>query len=251
MPSLVTIGADPEVFLRNGATIVSAIGHVGGSKDAPVPVQCGAVQEDNVLAEFNIDPAASEDQFVTNIKTVMGQLRERVQPFDIEVISSHRFTKHELMRSGRKALLFGCDPDFNAYTGAKNVPPSARTGLRTAGGHVHVGYSGHSEQRNREIAINMDLLLGVPSVLLDSDTDRRSMYGKAGCLRHKPYGMEYRSLSNFWLAHTDVIRWVYRQAVLAASYTCTANEELLQRCINESDTTLAEKLVSEFNINMP
>ena len=55
----ITIGADPELFLRDGDAITSAIGLIGGDKYEPRLVTLGAVQEDNVLAEFNIDPAIS------------------------------------------------------------------------------------------------------------------------------------------------------------------------------------------------
>ena len=34
----------------------------------------------------------------------------------------------------------------------------------------------------------MDLFLGVPSILIDPDTERRKMYGKAGDYRLKEYG---------------------------------------------------------------
>ena len=250
----ITIGADPEVFLNDGNIIVSAIGHVGGTKEVPVPVMGGAVQEDNVLAEFNIDPAANVVEFITNIKSVMGQLRERVHPLGITVQSSHIFTRQALMRSGRKALMFGCDPDYNAYTGDANTPPSPLTELRTAGGHVHIGYENPSDERSYVIAKNMDLLLGVPSVLLDSDTRRRSMYGRAGAIRMKPYGVEYRSLSNFWLQHTDLMAWVFNQSVLAAnSDLLVSNDDSIKvvDCINNSDRTVAEQLLNKYKVMLP
>lgn len=48
----------------------------------------------------------------------------------------------------------------------------------------------------------MDLFVGIPSVLIDRDpnaSSRRMMYGKAGDFRYQPHGIEYRTLSNFWL----------------------------------------------------
>ena len=72
--SRVTIGADPEVFVKDimSQTILSAIDRVGGSKDYPRPVTNGFVQEDNILAEFNINPAENKNQFVNGIKSVMS-----------------------------------------------------------------------------------------------------------------------------------------------------------------------------------
>lgn len=248
----ITIGTDPEVFLRNtDGQIVSAIGHVGGTKYEPIRVVKGAVQEDNVLAEFNTDPASTRDEFLTNIKTVMGQLRERVSPFELAIISSHEFTMDQLLRSGRAALMFGCDPDFDAWTGEKNTPPSPRTVLRTAGGHIHVGFDNPSEESASAVGRRMDLLLGVPSVLLDEDDRRRTMYGKAGAIRYKDYGVEYRSLSNFWLSHSGLIEWAYDQSILAAqTYDQDVSRDVVT-CINTGDRAMAERIIKQYGVKMP
>lgn len=253
----ITIGSDPEVFLQsNGGEIISAIGRIGGSKDEPVRVTSGALQEDNVLAEFNTDPASTKEQFVGNVKSVMAQLRERVAPDSLAVVSSHEFTMQQLMRSGRAALMFGCEPDFNAYTGQQNDAPSAMAakGLRTAGGHVHVGYDTPSAERNEEIGRILDVYLGIPSVLMDQDKLRRSLYGKAGAIRHKPYGVEYRTLSNFWLTHTDLIGWVYDRSVAAAGAEYdkfAASAEQIQACINESNERAAKHFIKQFKLVTP
>jgi hypothetical protein len=47
-----------------------------------------------------------------------------------------------------------------------------------------------------------DLLCGIPSVLIDRDpnvANRRKQYGRAGDYRYQPHGIEYRTLSNFWI----------------------------------------------------
>lgn len=251
----VTIGCDPEVFLQDiTGAIVSAVGRVGGTKESPFKVKCGAIQEDNVMAEFNTDPARSAREFVTNIRTVLNELRDKVDEhaYDLAIVSSHEFTIDQLQRSGRQALMFGCDPDFDAYTGKQNVAPSPYTTLRTAGGHIHVGYDdGLSDEKNAAIVRRMDLLLGVPSVLLDDDQRRRTMYGKAGAMRHKPYGVEYRSLSNFWIKHKDYIEWAFNQAVTAATSDFEVPESAIIHCINTGDAVLAKKLIKEYRIDMP
>jgi hypothetical protein len=212
----VTFGADPETFVGKGVP-GSAIGKLGGTKHAPLKVAGGAVQEDNVLAEFNIDPADDEDQFVAGIQSVL-RIVDTMLPDGLRVLPhvvSHEYTRDELKSFGRRAMEFGCDPDFNVYTESQNPRPSAANNLRTAGGHIHVGYDGPCEQANWIIGRCMDLYLGVPSVLMDTDTRRRTMYGGAGCVRHKPYGVEYRTLSNFWIWDEATIRWAFRQTVHA------------------------------------
>lgn len=64
----------------------------------------------------------------------------------------------------------------------------------------------------------MDILVGIPSVLIDRDPDariRRLVYGKAGCFRWQPHGLEYRTLSNFWLRSYWLMSLIMGQARLA------------------------------------
>jgi len=183
-----TIGADPELFVTDGNVIVSGIGKVGGSKDEPRPVPCGAVQEDNVLAEFNIDPCTNAVTFVHKIATVTAELDRILKLHGLKTIcqSSHTFDREILLAAGHKAMEFGCDPDINCWTCEINEAPNPYTDLRTAGGHVHVGYDNPTLDRSYEVACILDYLLGAPSVLLDGDTQRRAMYGQAGACRIKP-----------------------------------------------------------------
>ena len=245
-----TIGADPELFVSDGKDIVSGIGFVGGSKDEPRPVPCGAVQEDNVLAEFNIDPCSTLKQFIGKISTVTTELDRILKPHGLHTVvkSSHTFERETLLAAGQKAMEFGCDPDFNCWTGGKNDSPNPYTELRTAGGHVHIGYDNPEEARSYEVACILDYLLGAPSVLLDDDTQRRAMYGQAGACRIKPYGVEYRVLSNFWLGSTELKTWIYKTTTLVEYLTLEdfkdiASPDEVRKCINESDHELAIKIV--------
>jgi hypothetical protein len=52
-------------------------------------------------------------------------------------------------------------------------------------------------------------------MFVDFDDRRRQLYGKAGAYRPKPYGMEYRVLSNVWLKNKSLQRWVYRNTMRA------------------------------------
>jgi hypothetical protein len=65
----------------------------------------------------------------------------------------------------------------------------------------------------------LDLFLGATSVLIDHDPTsaaRRILYGGAG--NHRPcpkYGVEYRTLSNFWIASPDMVALIYDLTELA------------------------------------
>lgn len=251
---MITIGADVEGFVSNAGNIISAIGLIGGSKDEPKLVPLGNLQEDNVLAEFAIDPVTTEDDFVRNITSVVGSLvgKLRQEKLDYIIKPSHFMDATQLKHP--KAMQFGCDPDIDAWAGFPNPPPNPRTvgALRTAGGHIHVGFDDSSPF---DVVKAMDLFLGVPSILLDNDQHRRKVYGKAGACRLKPYGVEYRVLSNFWIKNEELIRWAYKQTTLAHAFSISENidnkEKEIVSCINSSDVEAAERLVKEFNITLP
>jgi len=254
-----TVGHDAEVFVTNRGTIAHAIGLLGGTKDEPLQVDQGAIQEDNVLAELNIWPATNADDFVSRTNVVMDEIVTRLPDgYDVRVQASHHYTKPVLMAMPDQALDFGCSPDYNAWTLSANDVSSPLTTLRTAGGHVHIGFSQAVTATSQVEVMRMcDYLLGLPSVLLDDDVERRSLYGKAGAYRPKAYGAEYRVLSNFWLKDEELMRWVYAQAVLCHDethmldhYASLPNDELI-RIINESDKVAAAHWVEQLGLIMP
>lgn len=261
-----SIGADPEIFVRNPGGITSVIGHLGGTKYDPRMIDGFGLQEDNVLAEFSMPPVPAHmgpNQFSQTVLAGINKVNSQLAVRGLSTMkgSSHRFTAEELKSFGPKAMEFGCDPDRNAYTGDWNPAPSADSTIRTAGGHIHIGvhkrFTG-DDTISRIICKSMDLYLGVPSVILDPDTERRELYGKAGAYRNKPYGIEYRTLSNFWIHSEQLRQWAYRFTSIAAEKADTANflvqyfgEQMIQDCINESNVDLANEIVQKLKINLP
>lgn len=205
-----TIGADPELFAADTDNIPRSLIHkIGGTKDNPIEVYPGyGLQEDNVAVEFNIPPAKDVDQFIGAINTMINHIDSvlREKGLHIDTKAAHSFPEQEL--AVPEAWVFGCEPDFNAWTRQINPKPAATDPtLRTAGGHVHIG-----TKVNPIIGTKLcDLVLGIPSVLYDTDSTRKELYGKAGAFRYaKKYtGFEYRVLSNFWIFDKTLIRWVY------------------------------------------
>ena len=65
----------------------------------------------------------------------------------------------------------------------------------------------------------LDSTLGSMFTLLDPDIKRKKMYGQAGAIRFKPYGIEYRTLSNYWLSHPHYIKTVFDTAKMMVNYT--------------------------------
>lgn len=212
------IGADPEVFVQQGGKFVSAHGLVQGTKDEPFKVKRGAVQVDGMALEFNIDPAESEKEFKRNIKTVMGILDKMVPDHDLHPVPTATFGKEYMATQPEEALELGCDPDFNAWNeGKENPRPNGDADFRTGAGHIHIGWTDgvditHPEHLEACITVikQLDWSLGMLSTVYDRDEKRRKLYGDWGAFRPKPYGVEYRVLSNAWLKDPKLVAWVYR-----------------------------------------
>ena len=256
------IGADPELFVKKGAEYLSAYGLIPGDKQYPHPVNNGAVQVDGMALEFNIDPADTEDGFIFNIKSVMQQLMQMVPDYEVVTDPVATFSEEYLKTQPLAALMLGCDPDFNAWTGEINKKPEAVRPIRTAAGHVHIGWTEDADIQDelhlnscRMIIKQLDFCLGLPSLLFDKDTERRELYGAAGAFRPKSYGVEYRVLSNRWLSDDRLIRWVYR-ATEDALLTVRDRPFYLefgdiQHVINTSDVSEAKRIIAAAGIAVP
>jgi len=211
-----TVGADPEIFVGKEGKFVSAHGLVKGTKDAPLPVDYGAVQVDGMALEFNIDPVSSPSEFEFNLSVVQAQLKEMIGDLEFLETASVKFDKAFMRNVPLENLMLGCDPDYNGYDMFPNVRPDGAALMRTAGGHVHVGgfftdtleNFGHFHLSAR-LAKALDKTIGVYSLLWDKDDERRAMYGKAGCFRPKLYGMEYRTLSNAWIFKKPLVHFIF------------------------------------------
>ena len=220
----ILVGADPELFMKNPNTgqFVSAHGLVPGTKYEPHKVPFGAVQIDGTALEFNIDPAHTVDEFLHNITAVKNTIAGYVPGYNVvaEPVAIYDQVYFDCEVPGAAKEL-GCEPDFNGWTGEENPRPDpGNRPFRTASGHVHIGWTEGVNPKDdmhfeecAAVARQMDYYLGIHSLLWDRDPTRRELYGKAGAFRPKPYGMEYRVLSNRWLSSPSLIRWVYNQVI--------------------------------------
>ena len=251
------LGSDPELFLVDTlGNFKSSVGLIGGSKEKPRPVldRPGfAVQEDNVALEFNIPPSKSRQDFIDNLSTMITFLEGEVGKMGLKlsIIPSARFPKEQL--DNDQSRTFGCDADFNAWSMEQNPKPICSDAtFRTCGGHIHFT----TQLPLVQVIRAMDLFLAVPAVLLDPDTERRNLYGLAGCYRATKYGGEYRTLSNFWLKNKDLMGWAWDRTEAAFAYV-EKNREFddedflieraldIEQCINNSDKELAQELMND------
>lgn len=222
-----TFGSDPELFIldQNGEP-VSAVGIIPGDKSNPYPVNGGAVQCDGMAAEYNTNPAKTYEEFEDNTETVLGELRKFLPTgYTLAALPSVVFSQKAWDAAPDEAKVLGCSPDFNAWTGGVNPPPEdvSNPTMRCAGGHLHIGWTsgaGDNIQHIRhcqDLVRQLDCYLGYWSLVHDTDPTRRRLYGKAGACRYKDYGVEYRTLSNFWVLDREIRREMWNRMVKAVS----------------------------------
>lgn len=254
----VDVGCDPEVFVIDKDTGKPVSPHKlsKGTKQAVeqmtlnlLPITkighsiSGGLQVDGLALEFNISPAKGAELFSASVKTMLDVMKKRLpENLDLGFMPTTFFDPAALKDVPEANLELGCDPDFDAYTLEPNTRPSppkdSRGVMRTAAGHIHIGFNPHLSKPTAiqngfdpdssefledcvRLVRNMDqVFIGVEK-LWDKDTERRKMYGKPGCFRPKWYGVEYRSLSNAWLAHPELYEWIYN----TTWYVATATKE--------------------------
>lgn len=263
----VFIGSDPELMLRDAKTkaLRSAIPVIKEGKGAGRPLDAteqNTVLHDNVLVELNTKPAADEGEFLATIGGVLRSVSDIIKKdgLELHLQASADFPAVELEHP--EACAFGCEPDYDAYALKVTSPPedAAVKPFRSAGGHLHIGMGSNKEMSalldqplgKVKVVKALDIFCGIPSLFLDRDPTaaaRRELYGKAGSHRPKPYGVEYRAISNWWLASPSHTTLVYRLATSAMECVITDKFEKLvkslggeveiQRIINESDRVAA------------
>lgn len=259
----ILIGCDPEVFVKRNGVFESAHNLIRGDKKNPQKVNRGAVQVDGMALEFNIDPAASENEFLLNVQTVYDIMKEMVPGYELVATPVADFSFEYLKAQPKEALELGCEPDFNAWTARVNPRPDGERPMRTASGHVHIGWT-EGEQidgldhvgRAQAVVKQMDFYLGLPSLVYDGDVRRREMYGRAGACRYKSYGVEYRTLSNAWLNSPELIKWVFRQAKKGLVDLMEGNALVdkfgdIQEIINTSNKKKAMAIIKAAKLEIP
>jgi hypothetical protein len=265
----ITIGTDPEFFLKKGDEYVSSqSAKIQGTKDEPVALKNGGtIQRDNVAVEFATAPADGREDFVGKVRSCLKDAHEMLPEGHVMVVEpSAIFGETHL--TDPEAQEFGCDPDFNAYTVAMNDKPwCGDSGFRSCGAHIHVGCldSDGNAIEGLEFLLEfggkisavkaMDLFHGIISTVLDNSEasiKRRELYGKAGCHRPTDYGVEYRVLSNYWMKSPELV--MLMDSLTRDAMALVAGDKLqeildlvgeteLQNAINDGNVEAATKIV--------
>jgi len=251
----ILLGSDPELFLADESNkLVSAIGKFPGDKYAPHSLpQLGkgyAIQVDNVLVEYNIPPVAKRRQWEEAHKKMLDYITAESAKQGLHPVIAASAIMPESELEHPMARVFGCEPDFNAWEKELNPAPGAiDPNLRSAGGHIHIGIELSDIQKINFVRF-LDLVIGSISILKDPDTRRAELYGRPGAMRFKPYGVEYRTVSNFWLGDENSRNEIFRYVMYCAQYHTYKSYENrkadVYKMFSTRDPKLAKGFLQEF-----
>lgn len=278
MTSLKTFGSDPEFMLFLDNTPRSAIGVIQ-SIEKKFHKNGHEFYYDNVLAECAIKPGESKEKVIENFRDCLQIYTSLVKPYQLVAQASATFDDNQFGHPDSRKV--GCAKDMCAYLMRLMDGPLKKImegNERSCGGHIHLGSEILASDGPEPIlaVLLLDLFLAVPSLWLDKDptsSKRRSLYGQAGRYRVKSYGIEYRTLGNFWLQSPEIVGLIYDLSMfvidlvdsgkawdfwdfdlerfletdnLSDAWTCKLYDPvLLQQGINETNK---DKVISHFNL---
>lgn len=229
-------GTDPEGFLFRGGKVIGServLPEAGLTRDYGGKA---LVVRDGIQFELNPGVAPTIAGLGLLISESFRMLKERLRGYPEVSISFNgvvEVEREELDGLGEKSRILGCMPSKNIY----GLPPIDVNPLtyrmRSAGGHLHFGlrnyvpqiFDYYTDERQRLVAL-LDIFVGNIGVLLDRDPgaiERRKNYGRVGEFRLPDHGIEYRTLSNFWLRNFSLMDLMFGMGHVAVS---TLNQSL-------------------------
>jgi len=220
------MGADPELFLSQNGSIIGAervIPETGLYLDAHSKP---SIVLDGVQVELHPRPSNCRESIAWDLSAAFAKLRkhlESVGNIEANFRTVIEVSKDELASLSPNSRRLGCAPSNNLYDRDATiaVDPATYT-KRSAGGHIHIDLNDWPtvKEHAEELVPLMDCLPGLVSVFCDRDplaSERRQVYGRAGEYRLPPYGLEYRTLSNFWLRSYPLMSLMFGLSRFAAS----------------------------------
>lgn len=228
------LGCDPELFISTEVGKVRKRQAIVGSEFVIPPeglkdtYNQAELVRDGVQVEMHPKPSwcrANISNYVqAGFRTLDSAVKEASTrigiPLKVDFRSVVRLTPGDLKKLSVESQRLGCIPSKNVY-GRKNVEKDGTKYLvRSAAGHIHFGCDRFKQavpDPTRLVKV-CDVLIGNTCVLVDRDpmaATRRRVYGRAGEYRLPTHGLEYRTLSNFWLHSYPLMSMVFGLAKAA------------------------------------
>lgn len=240
-PHTVSFGCDPEFFFEKKGKIIGSEKIIDLKKGMKVTGTNSKIIVDGVQAELNPQASTCRQVLAGEISQAFIQLQREMQKdpeMSISFLPTVKMDKTELDTLDEKSRVFGCAPSKSITKKPKAILRDPKKYMyRSAGGHIHIGAAsgmpvGNSDWYGNSPAVNivlsepariiaiMDIIVGNTCVLIDRDpsnVERRKVYGRAGEYRTPPHGLEYRTLSNFWLRSYPMMSFVMSLARMSVS----------------------------------
>ncbi len=233
-----TIGCDPEIFLTDAKGKV-----VGSEKVIPKKGLWGGygnsngVVRDGVQMEIHPVPTTCRANVGNAIQTALQELRSKLNEpefkgkFKVSFADVVEVSKKELASLSPECRVLGCMPSLNLYRpSAIRVNPVTYR-KRSGGGHIHMSSipAGmlSEPKKVRNLILMFDIFAGNTCVLIDRSplaATRRRVYGRAGEYRLPKHGVEYRTLSNFWMHAYPLFSLVAALCRMGASASYTTHQ---------------------------
>ena len=252
----VTWGTDPEGFFQKDGRII------GSEKLVPqnginVPL-VGKIVRDGV--QFELNPNAGDFMgLCKRVGLLMGRLRGAVaeqKGVSVSFEGLVEVEQEELDSLEPRSQQLGCMPSLNVYADRPVTVDGLTYRKRSSGGHIHVGVNAYQnallfKERTRLIPLQ-DIFVAIPSVLLDRDPgakERRENYGRAGEHRLPYHGIEYRTLSNYWLRDPALMSLVFGMSNFAVSILQAVNNGQEELWAELTDTINIERVITAIETN--
>lgn len=280
------LGCDPELFFEKNGKIIPSEKVIpeqlwflqeynNPTNDVPLTQRkkySGVVVQDGIQVELNPRASHCREILANDLRRLFTIIKKQLDKKENKGVKLNfeqvvKVSKATLNKSSSKCRTFGCMPSFNAYLPKEDnisritVDPSVYL-YRGGGGHIHIGLDNESLKKLKQDyakAVKVfDIIVGNTCVIIDRhplNVERRKNYGKAGEYRTPKYGLEYRTLSNFWLKDYRLFSLVTGLSRIAINFTTKSteknnyvdkllslvNEEDIINAINNNDKELALK----------
>lgn len=248
-----TMGLDPEFFIGLNGIKAPAF-HFLSDKHTTK----NDIFWDGYQAETRVAPDECHELLAFHMYNQFKQFSTDYPNLEILPGAVWRVPDEHLQSASEAEVALGCDPSYNAYNmKGKVVTEPRKLRWRFSGGHIH--FRNHMKAlaeygiTPETIVWSLDLVLGVASVALAQNYDswiRRKYYGLAGEYRLPPHGLEYRTLSNFWVLDPqvfqlvlDLARWAFNLAKIRQRRMFLGTKQDVVSIINSSDVRSAKDLV--------
>jgi len=270
------MGSDPEFFVVDKKKRVLASDQFfPGKKEPwkfdPLEDEKLTLFFDGIQAEMNVPASTCRETISYYIRACLKAADRKIGKNNSIVMQpSIRVRQSTLNNADPEARIFGCAPDFNAYTLRQNTPKidASRHIYRYAGGHIHLGVSSpylkkssieyklaKTEDGHIKAIKFIDYVTGAILVMMDKGINakrRRTKYGTAGCFRPTPYGFEYRTPSCWWMKSPAAMSLIFGVVRIAWNMLISKldedfinqvgySQEDLRGIVDESDLVAAKR----------